>query len=272
MGRPPNSASKKAPNDELVDPTPKGIISIFSKFLLEQADFYRQQSKRFAQIAESLSALERKRKRRHEIDPDAPKKPDSAYILFVKEQQKKLKQEFPSLSSREIFTKIAGIWGQTTEEEKNSFSHKAEDLKNQYLKELEDYNSKRGEGMPFNESTPQFKTQSWTQTPSLPSAHSQNPYETHTPDNSAHRSLPMYQDITPSTTTPNIYDSQHLHNDDTMAREFNSNNHPFYSQDNTYNSEMERQQQQMLPEYHEIENGNDPLKSIKKRKVNAKEM
>jgi len=77
------------------------------------------QNKRKASSALDEDEGPKKRKRNAKPkDPNAPKRPASAYILFQNEIRKELKERFPTLNNNELLVKISEMWKRMTDEEK----------------------------------------------------------------------------------------------------------------------------------------------------------
>lgn len=80
-----------------------------------------------------------KRVSRKSKDPNCPKRPGNAYILFGQDQREKLKTDDPNLSAKEIMTKIGELWHQVSDSDKAFYDEKSKQLLVQYKKELEQY-------------------------------------------------------------------------------------------------------------------------------------
>ncbi|TEB18966.1 hypothetical protein C9890_0291 [Perkinsus sp. BL_2016] len=115
-----------------------------AKTLARLADFTAELSENFhrdlglevpARVAPTAPLLGAKRKRAM-VDPKAPKKPKTAYMLFNEwaREQAKIKGE-----SAPLMTKLGEEWQAMSETDKARFVEEAEKLKDVYLKELEKY-------------------------------------------------------------------------------------------------------------------------------------
>ena len=60
-------------------------------------------------------------KKRKEADPDQPKVPKSAYLLFCPEKWPRLAERYPSLGSREIVAILGKKWKKIAEEKKEKY-------------------------------------------------------------------------------------------------------------------------------------------------------
>jgi len=71
-------------------------------------------------------------------DPNAPKRPASAYLIFQNKIREKVKAENPDSTYQEIVSKIADIWKEMGEEEKKvSCGGEIEDWEIRDLRRLE---------------------------------------------------------------------------------------------------------------------------------------
>ena len=60
----------------------------------------------------------REKKEKKVRDPDAPKRPPSAYLLYQNEVRKAMQAKYPDLAYKEVLGKIAESWGAMTEQDK----------------------------------------------------------------------------------------------------------------------------------------------------------
>lgn len=74
-------------------------------------------------------------------DPNAPKKPLSAYMLFAKETREKIKKENSDATFGEIGRKLGEAWRSVDKKNKDKFVKKAEKDKDRYKQEMVDYKS-----------------------------------------------------------------------------------------------------------------------------------
>ena len=52
----------------------------------------------------------KKKKQKQKKDPDAPKRPRSAYVLWSSEERKKKQVEWKDLSAQDTMTKLGQLW------------------------------------------------------------------------------------------------------------------------------------------------------------------
>lgn len=87
--------------------------------------------------AEAQLAVDKKKRKRR--DPNAPKCPPNAYMLFCKEKRANMMQQFPSLSFGKIGAKLGHEWRALNAEEKQKYVSAALSLRNEYNKKLDEY-------------------------------------------------------------------------------------------------------------------------------------
>ena len=69
-------------------------------------------------------------------DLKSPKKCRTSYIFFCCEQREKLKRDEPTLSTTQIVSKLASLWRNLKEEDKQKYKKMSEDDKKRYEKEM----------------------------------------------------------------------------------------------------------------------------------------
>ena len=69
-------------------------------------------------------------------DPNAPKRPPSAFFLFCSEYRPKIKGEHPGLSIGDVAKKLGEMWNNTAADDKQPYEKKAAKLKEKYEKEI----------------------------------------------------------------------------------------------------------------------------------------
>ncbi|KAL2914143.1 Non-histone chromosomal protein 6 [Polyrhizophydium stewartii] len=72
-------------------------------------------------------------------DPDAPKKPLSAFMIFSKENRPRIKEENPDASFGEIGKLLGAAWRELSEKEKQVYNDKADEDKARYDQEVASY-------------------------------------------------------------------------------------------------------------------------------------
>merc|ERR1712203_827560 len=72
-------------------------------------------------------------------DPNAPKKPLSAYFLFSQEERLKVKAENPDYSITEVAKELGKRWASLNPDIKNSYEQRYQDARRVYEQELNNY-------------------------------------------------------------------------------------------------------------------------------------
>ncbi|TRY60740.1 hypothetical protein DNTS_007813 [Danionella cerebrum] len=90
---------------------------------------------------------------RKKKDPNAPKRPPSAFFVFCSEYRPTVKSENPGLSIGEIAKKLGEMWSKLSSKDRTPYDQKAAKLREKYDKEVAAYRSgagvaKRGPGRP----------------------------------------------------------------------------------------------------------------------------
>ncbi|XP_068176947.1 high mobility group protein B2a [Antennarius striatus] len=85
-------------------------------------------------------------KNKKKKDPNAPKRPPSAFFVFCSEHRPKIKEENPGSSIGDIAKKLGELWSAQTPKDKAPFNAKAAKLKERYEKEVAAYKAKCGSG------------------------------------------------------------------------------------------------------------------------------
>uniref|UniRef100_A0A8D8CSS9 High mobility group-T protein n=1 Tax=Culex pipiens TaxID=7175 RepID=A0A8D8CSS9_CULPI len=75
-------------------------------------------------------------------DPNAPKRPPSAFFIFCSEFRPKVKEETPGLSIGDVAKRLGEMWNKISSEEKQPYEKKAAKLKEKYEKDIAAYRSK----------------------------------------------------------------------------------------------------------------------------------
>ena len=103
--------------------------------------------------------IDQKKKNKKLKDPNAPKRPMTAFLFFCKDKRKDVKSEFPDLKPTEVTSKLGEMWSSLEEKKKKKFLSLAEKAKNQYEDEKKKYNRPSDEELiKLNEKKPQRRT------------------------------------------------------------------------------------------------------------------
>lgn len=79
------------------------------------------------------------KKAKKEKDPNAPKRPRSAYILFSTEQRASVLKDHPEYAPKEVTVELGARWGKLSEAEKKQYQEQNEADKERYKREMESY-------------------------------------------------------------------------------------------------------------------------------------
>ncbi|KAH9710618.1 hypothetical protein WN944_020823 [Citrus x changshan-huyou] len=94
-------------------------------------------------------------------DPNKPKRPPSAFFVFMEEFRKQFKEAHPNNKSVATVGKAAGEkWKSMSEDEKAPFVERAEKRKSDYNKNMQDYNKQLADGVNAAEENESDKSKS----------------------------------------------------------------------------------------------------------------
>ncbi|KAL1774986.1 High mobility group B1 [Sigmodon hispidus] len=93
----------------------------------------------FSEFSKKCSERETKKKFK---DPNAPKRPPSAFFLFCSEYHPKIKGEHPGLSIGDVAKILGEMWNNTAADDKQLYEKKADKLKEKYEKDIAAYRAK----------------------------------------------------------------------------------------------------------------------------------
>ncbi|XP_022876094.1 HMG1/2-like protein [Olea europaea var. sylvestris] len=104
-------------------------------------------SKADSRKADSKLAVRKTKKEKKMKDPNKPKRPPSAFFVFMEGFRKEYKEKHPNNKSVAIVGKAGGDkWKSMSDEEKAPFVEKAEKRKEEYEHKMADYNKKLAGG------------------------------------------------------------------------------------------------------------------------------
>uniref|UniRef100_A0A674MGX2 High mobility group protein B2 n=1 Tax=Takifugu rubripes TaxID=31033 RepID=A0A674MGX2_TAKRU len=72
-------------------------------------------------------------------DPNAPKRPPSAFFVFCSEYRPSVKQQYPGLSIGDCAKKLGEMWSKLTQSEKQPYEEKAQKLREKYDRDMVAY-------------------------------------------------------------------------------------------------------------------------------------
>ncbi|CAM4485081.1 hypothetical protein PO909_015393 [Leuciscus waleckii] len=75
-------------------------------------------------------------------DPNAPKRPPSAFFVFCSDHRPKVKGDHPGISIGDIAKKLGEMWSKLSPKEKSPYEQKAMKLKEKYEKDVAAYRAK----------------------------------------------------------------------------------------------------------------------------------
>jgi hypothetical protein len=92
-----------------------------------------------------VSTVKKEGKRKHEKDPNKPKRPQSAYNIFYQDKAQVYKEQHPHVPQKDIMSIVGPTWKECTPEEKAVYEVKAAALKAEFDIKLRAYhNDKSG--------------------------------------------------------------------------------------------------------------------------------
>nr|GMD03343.1 high mobility group B protein 6-like isoform X1 [Ipomoea batatas] len=91
-------------------------------------------------IKKTKEEQKKKQKEEKNTDPNKPKKPATSYLLFSKEERKKIAEEKPGTNNSTVTALISVKWKEMSEEDKQVWNNMAAEAMGAYKKELEEYN------------------------------------------------------------------------------------------------------------------------------------
>lgn len=84
-----------------------------------------------------------KKKYKPPVDPNFPKKPESAYLAFSRDYRKVLKNTEPDLAPKDVMTKAAAAWKEADEDIRVKYNKEAAEHMNQYKEEVTKYKAEK---------------------------------------------------------------------------------------------------------------------------------
>ena len=81
---------------------------------------------------------------RKKKDPNAPKRPLSAYLLFCGKERAKVTSSNPEMKGRAVMTELGARWGRLSDEAKTPFKDEAAGLAKTYVKDTDAFNLAKG--------------------------------------------------------------------------------------------------------------------------------
>ena len=112
----------------------------------DEAEAQADQDKE-ARRAKRLVIRQRRKLKEKEHALGKPKRPTSAYLIYMNSARPKRREQFPTLSMVQITSLIAGEWRQLPEAEKSQWEARATQLKQQYEQSLREWEQKYPDGV-----------------------------------------------------------------------------------------------------------------------------
>merc|ERR1712228_769368 len=115
--------------------TKLGCVNISWIFTMPKTkkDYYDSDS-------EDEAPRQKKQPKKKKKDPNAPKRPTSAYFFFAGDVRPGLREENPGLKITEVASLIGAKWRELDDDEKKPYQAQAAKDKKRYEKEMEAYN------------------------------------------------------------------------------------------------------------------------------------
>ncbi|KAL9187373.1 hypothetical protein ACHAXT_001476 [Thalassiosira profunda] len=88
---------------------------------------------------EEKPAVAKKKKPKKKVDPNEPKRPASAYIMFMKDNRSRIAKENPELDFREIASKVGQVWKELSEDESKPYKEEAAAAMKKWKTAMEEY-------------------------------------------------------------------------------------------------------------------------------------
>ncbi|XP_060119091.1 FACT complex subunit SSRP1 [Heteronotia binoei] len=92
-----------------------------------------------AKIVKERKPRKKQSERKKGKDPNAPKRPLSAYMLWLNANREKIRSDCPGMSVTDVSKKAGELWKGMSKEKKEEWERKAEDAKRDYEKAMKDY-------------------------------------------------------------------------------------------------------------------------------------
>jgi hypothetical protein len=102
----------------------------------------REKQRYATEMSTYVPSPEDKKKKRKKKDPNAPKRPSSAYICYVNSRLDRLRKEQPQLKMPEVMTALGAEWRGLDARSKRPFEESAAKDKVRYQNESAKYNAK----------------------------------------------------------------------------------------------------------------------------------
>lgn len=109
----------------------------------EDADSEEDRKKKPIKKAKTVKEGKHKKEKKMK-DSSAPKRPMSAYMLWLNSSRDRIKAENPGISVTEILKKAGEMWKQLSKDKKEEWDGKAEEAKKEYERAMKEYRENSG--------------------------------------------------------------------------------------------------------------------------------
>ncbi|XP_010908531.1 high mobility group B protein 1 isoform X2 [Elaeis guineensis] len=122
----------------------KGATKKETKEAMKPADDRKVGKRKAAIRADKSSKRRTKKEQKVKKDPNKPKRPPSAFFVFLEEFRKQYKQEHPNVKAVSVVGKAGGEkWKSMSDAEKAPYEAKAAKRKSEYENQMSAYNKKQ---------------------------------------------------------------------------------------------------------------------------------
>ncbi|CAL9774041.1 unnamed protein product [Musa acuminata subsp. burmannicoides] len=123
------------------------VVGLSMKRVKSKADASKKADNKLSAKKGSERASKKPRKLKTAKDPNKPKRPPSAFFVFMEEFRKSFKEKNPNNKSVSVVGKAGGDkWKSMSEDGKVPYVTKAAKLKTEYAKKLATYNNNQSGG------------------------------------------------------------------------------------------------------------------------------
>ncbi|KAF7489018.1 FACT complex subunit SSRP1 [Sarcoptes scabiei] len=105
---------------------------------------HRESKKKSKKSKDETKSSSRKKSKKSKKDENKPKRPQSAFFLWMNENREQIKKQLPGASLTEITKKAGDLWKDLSKEEKSKYEEMYAKAKKQYEKELSEYKASGG--------------------------------------------------------------------------------------------------------------------------------
>lgn len=125
------------------------LHAALATYFEEQAALLTKHAKILASFHEETDSNgKKKKKKKEERDPLMPKRPPSAYLLYMADFSGPYKAAHPNLTQTEIMSNVGKQWTDGfSKQEKTLYEARAKVLKDQYLADMKVYNANKASGI-----------------------------------------------------------------------------------------------------------------------------